>query len=79
MAYGNQKGIGIILWASWRNLTGGGDISPAVEQVISHYAQMGIKGFKIDFFDRDDQLAISLPNNSQHVPPSITCCLTYTD
>ena len=20
-----------------------------------------------------------LPNNSQHVPPSITCCLTYTD
>ena len=32
---------------------------PAVEQVISHYAQMGIKGFKIDFFDRDDQLAIS--------------------
>ena len=49
----------IILWASWRNLTGGGDISPAVEQVISHYAQMGIKGFKIDFFDRDDQLAIS--------------------
>ena len=54
-----KKGIGIILWASWRNLTGGGDISPAVEQVISHYAQMGIKGFKIDFFDRDDQLAIS--------------------
>ena len=49
----------IILWASWRNLTGGGDISPAVEQVISHYAQMGIKGFKIDFFDRDDQIAIS--------------------
>ena len=38
---------------------GGGDISPAVEQVISHYAQMGIKGFKIDFFDRDDQIAIS--------------------
>lgn len=27
VAYGNQKGIGIILWASWRNLTGGGDIS----------------------------------------------------
>ena len=59
VAYGNKKGVGIILWASWRNLTGGGDISPAVEQVISHYAQMGIKGFKIDFFDRDDQLAIS--------------------
>lgn len=79
VAYGNQKGIGIILWASWRNLTGGGDISPAVEQVISHYAQMGIKGFKIDFFDRDDQIAISLPNSSQHAPPNITCCLTYTD
>ncbi len=46
--------------ASWRNLTGGGDISPAVEQVISHYAQMGIKGFKIRYSSTaNDQLAIS--------------------
>ena len=49
IAYGNQKGVGIILWASWRNS------AKDTEAVFSHYAQMGIKGFKIDFFDRDDQ------------------------
>lgn len=59
VTYGNRKGVGIILWASWRNLTGGEIVSPVMEQVINHYAQMGIKGFKVDFFDRDDQLAIA--------------------
>ena len=49
VAYGNQKGVGIILWASWRNS------AKDTEAAFSHYAQMGIKGFKIDFFDRDDQ------------------------
>lgn len=49
VAYGNQKGVGIILWASWRNS------AKDTEATFSHYAQMGIKGFKIDFFDRDDQ------------------------
>ena len=39
----------IILWASWRNS------AKDTEATFSHYAQMGIKGFKIDFFDRDDQ------------------------
>lgn len=49
VAYGNQKDVGIILWASWRNS------AKDTEATFSHYAQMGIKGFKIDFFDRDDQ------------------------
>jgi alpha-glucosidase len=29
-----------------------------MERYIQHYAQMGIKGFKVDFFDRDDQHCI---------------------
>ena len=40
----NQKGVGIILWASWRNSAND------TEAAFSHYAQMGIKGFKIDTF-----------------------------
>lgn len=59
VAYGNRKGVGIILWASWRNLTGGSDQCPDTEAIMKHYAQMGIKGFKVDFFDRDDQVAIA--------------------
>lgn len=49
VAYGKQKGVGIILWASWRNT------DKETEEVFSRYSQMGIKGFKVDFFDRDDQ------------------------
>ncbi len=57
IAYGQQKGVGIILWSSWRNLIGNDPMcdQSVVETVMAHYADMGIKGFKVDFFDRDDQ------------------------
>lgn len=47
--YGNQKGVGIILWASWSA------ISEKMEEAFAKYSAMGVKGFKIDFMDRDDQ------------------------
>lgn len=47
--YGGQKGVGVILWSSWRN------IIKNTDQVMQRYAGMGVKGFKVDFFDRDDQ------------------------
>lgn len=50
--YGRRKGVGIILWASWRNL------KQHTEEVMRHYAEMGVSGFKVDFFDRDDQEVI---------------------
>lgn len=52
IAYGNQKGVGIILWAAWRNA------ARNTEADFAHYEKLGIKGFKIDFFDRDDQPAM---------------------
>jgi len=51
--YGKQKGIGVILWATWYA------ISKQMDTVFPKYAAMGVKGFKIDFIDRDDQLAIA--------------------
>lgn len=50
--YGRERGVGIILWASWRNCQNN------IDAVFAHYAEMGIKGFKVDFFDRDDQSII---------------------
>ncbi|HEX8504728.1 MAG TPA: glycoside hydrolase family 97 protein [Hymenobacter sp.] len=49
IAYGKQKNVGIILWANWRSLT------EKMEQAYQQYSAMGVKGFKIDFLDRDDQ------------------------
>lgn len=50
--YANRQGVGIILWASWRSLLND------TEHVMQHYASLGVKGFKVDFFDRDDQIVI---------------------
>lgn len=50
--YADSKGVGLILWAGYRAFNND------MERVCKHYAQMGIKGFKIDFMDRDDQQMI---------------------
>ncbi|MBQ9650043.1 MAG: glycoside hydrolase family 97 protein [Prevotella sp.] len=61
IVYGQEKGVGIILWSSWRNLIGNDPLSgmTVTDRVMKHYADMGIKGFKVDFFDRDDQQVIA--------------------
>ena len=61
IAYGKDKGVGIILWSSWRNLIGNDSMgdTAVTDAVMKHYADMGIKGFKVDFFDRDDQQVIA--------------------
>ena len=50
--YAASKNVGIILWAGYNAL------NRDIEGVCRHYAAMGVKGFKVDFFDRDDQEAI---------------------
>ena len=50
--YGKQKNVGVILWASWYAIT------QQMDEAFPLYAKMGIKGFKIDFFDRDDQVVL---------------------
>ncbi|HEY5406627.1 MAG TPA: glycoside hydrolase family 97 protein [Ginsengibacter sp.] len=53
--YGKQKNVGIILWAGWYAL------NSKMDAAFSKYAAMGVKGFKIDFMDRDDQkMVVSL-------------------
>lgn len=55
--YAKQNGVGVILWSSWRNLIQRGH--EKMEEIMKHYGDMGVKGFKVDFFDRDDQKAIN--------------------
>lgn len=48
--YADSKGVGLILWAGYKAFDKG------MEEACRHYSEMGIKGFKIDFMDRDDQI-----------------------
>jgi len=49
VAYGRERGVGIILWAGYLAF------DRDMEEVCRHYAAMGVKGFKVDYMDRDDQ------------------------
>ena len=46
--YGKSKNVGIILWAGYHAF------DRDMEKVVKHYSDMGVKGFKVDFMDRDD-------------------------
>lgn len=47
--YAKSKKVEIILWSTWH------DLDVVKEKAFAKYAAMGVKGFKVDFFDRDDQ------------------------
>lgn len=49
VSYGKSKNVDIILWAGYYAF------ERDLEKVCKHYSEMGVKGFKIDFMDRDDQ------------------------
>ena len=52
LAYADSKGVGIILWAGYYAF------ARDIEKVCKHYSAMGVKGFKVDFMNRDDQLML---------------------
>ena len=47
--YAGSKGVGIILWAGYWAM------NRDIEGICKHYSEMGVKGFKVDFMNRDDQ------------------------
>ena len=49
--YANKKNVGVIVWVVWKTLD---------EQLdaLAKFEEMGIKGIKIDFMDRDDQAMV---------------------
>jgi alpha-glucosidase len=50
VAYGRQKNVGVILWVVAKTLDD--QLQPALDR----FAQWGVRGVKVDFMQRDDQL-----------------------
>jgi alpha-glucosidase len=50
--YGRQKNVGVILWVVWKTLDD--QLIPALDQ----FQKWGVKGIKVDFMQRSDQLLI---------------------
>ncbi len=51
--YARQKNVGVILWVVWKTLDD--QLIPALDQ----YQRWGIKGIKVDFMQRSDQILIN--------------------
>jgi len=51
--HGRQKGVGVVLWASWQ------ETLKQMDEFFPFCEKLGVKGLKIDFIDRDDQLAVA--------------------
>ncbi|RPI22315.1 MAG: glycoside hydrolase family 97 protein [Acidobacteria bacterium] len=53
VAYGNQKKVGLVLWVVWLSL------ERQLEPAMKMFQDLGIKGIKVDFMDRDDQKIVN--------------------
>lgn len=51
--HGKKKNVGVILWGSWFA------VEKDMDRLFPEMSKLGVKGFKIDFIDRDDQIAVS--------------------
>lgn len=61
VTYADGKNVGLILWAGYWAF------HQDMENVVKHYADMGIKGFKVDFMDRDDQEMVRFINEASEL------------
>jgi alpha-glucosidase len=53
VAYGNKKNVGIILWVVWKTL------DDQFDTAFAQAEKWKVKGLKIDFMQRDDQLVMN--------------------
>ena len=53
VAYGKEKGVGLILWVSWLA------VDKNFDTIFQTYRDWGVSGMKIDFMDRSDQYMVN--------------------
>lgn len=59
--YAKSKNVDLILWAGYWAF------DKDMEAVCKHYSEMGIKGFKVDFMNRDDQIMVDFHRRAAEV------------
>ena len=71
VAYADSLGVGIILW------TGSYPFMQDIEGVCRHYSHLGIKGFKIDYMDRDDQWMVRFHREASEIAAKYKLVLDF--
>jgi alpha-glucosidase len=71
IAYAQERNVGLILWAGYYA------INKDIEGICKHYSEMGIKGFKVDFMDRDDQLMVNFHVDAARIAAKYNMMLDF--
>lgn len=69
--YANKKNVSLILWAGYYAF------NKDIEGICKHYSEMGIKGFKVDFMDRDDQPMVDFHYKAAEIAAKYHMLLDY--
>lgn len=71
VAYGKSKNVDLILWAGYWAF------NRDIEKVCKHYSEMGIKGFKVDFMDRNDQPMVDFHHRAAQIAAKYRMLLDF--
>jgi alpha-glucosidase len=71
IAYAKAKNVGLILWAGYYAF------NKDMEGICKHYSEMGIKGFKVDFMDRDDQIIVRFHEDAARIAAKYRLLLDF--
>lgn len=69
--YGKKRNVDIILWAGYWAF------HKDMEKVCKHYSDIGVKGFKIDFMERDDQQMVDFIYESSEIAAKYNLILDF--
>lgn len=69
--YASKRNVGLILWAGYYAF------NKDIEGVCKHYSEMGIKGFKVDFMDRDDQVMVDFHHQAAKIAAKYKLLLDF--
>lgn len=69
--YAEERNVGLILWAGYYAF------NKDIEGICKHYSDMGIKGFKVDFMDRDDQPMVDFHYKAAEIAAKHKMLLDY--
>ena len=69
--YAAERNVGIILWAGYWAL------NRDIEGLCKHYSEMGVKGWKVDFLDRDDQEMVEFVYNLAEIAAKYHMLVDY--
>jgi alpha-glucosidase len=53
LKYAKSKNVGVILWVVWKTLDN------QLQQALDQFEKWGVRGIKVDFMQRDDQLMVN--------------------